>query len=73
MKVVTVKKMTEIYTGIAQALGATPEEAAIFAHCHVRADLRGMYTQGAAIIPYTVWLSEQGMARFGAPFKIPCI
>ena len=71
MKVVTVKEMTVVYTGIAQALGATPEEAEIFAHCHVRADLRGMYTQGAAIIPYTVWLTEQGLARFGAPFDDP--
>lgn len=70
MKVVSVKKMTAVYTGIALALGATPEEAEIFAHCHVRADLRGMYTQGAAIIPYTTWLSEQGVARFGAPFKL---
>jgi LDH2 family malate/lactate/ureidoglycolate dehydrogenase len=70
MKVVTVKEMSSVYTGIARALGASSEEAEIFARCHVRADLRGMYTQGAAIIPYAVWLLEQKLAFFGAPFKI---
>jgi LDH2 family malate/lactate/ureidoglycolate dehydrogenase len=70
MKVVSVQKLTSIYTEIAKALGASPEEARIFADCHVRADLRGMYTQGAAIVPYTVWLIEEKLARFGVPFKI---
>lgn len=70
MIVVTEKKLTAIYTEIALALGATQEEADIFARCHVRADLRGMYTQGAAIIPYTVGLTEKNIARFGVPFKI---
>ena len=70
MKIVSVQDMSSVYIGIAKALGATPEEAEIFAKCHVRADLRGMYTQGAAIIPYAVWLLEQKLAFFGAPFKI---
>jgi LDH2 family malate/lactate/ureidoglycolate dehydrogenase len=70
MKIVSVQDISSVYIGIAKALGATPEEAETFARCHVRADLRGMYTQGAAIIPYAVWLLEQKLAFFGAPFKI---
>lgn len=70
MKVVSVRELNSLYAGIAQTLGASPEEAEIFAQCHVRADLRGMYTQGAAIIPYAVWLLEQRLAYFGVPFKI---
>jgi len=70
MTIVNAQEMAAIYGGIAKALGATAEEADIFARCHVRADLRGMYTQGAAIIPYAVWLLEQKLAFFGAPFKI---
>lgn len=70
MTVVSVQELTSLYVGIARALGASSEEAEIFAHCHVRADLRGMYTQGAAIIPYTVWLIEENLARFGVPFTL---
>jgi LDH2 family malate/lactate/ureidoglycolate dehydrogenase len=70
MKIVSVQDLSSVYIGISKALGASPEEAEIFARCHVRADLRGMYTQGAAIIPYAVWLLEQKLAFFGAPFKI---
>jgi LDH2 family malate/lactate/ureidoglycolate dehydrogenase len=62
--------MSSVYGGIAKALGATQEEAEIFAKCHVRADLRGMYTQGAAIIPYAVGLLEKKLNYFGTPFKI---
>jgi L-2-hydroxycarboxylate dehydrogenase (NAD+) len=70
MAVITVDKLTGLYTEIAQALGATGEEAAVFARCLLRADLRGMYTQGAAIVPYMVWMVEQRLMRFGAPFTI---
>ncbi len=70
MKIVNVQDLSSVYVGIAKALGALPEEAEIFARCHVRADLRGMYTQGAAIIPYAVWLLEQKLAFFGASFKL---
>jgi len=70
MIVVSVREMTNVYKGIARALGALPEEAEIFAQCHVRADLRGMYTQGAAIIPYAVGLLEKKLNFFGVPFKI---
>ena len=70
MTVVRVQQLTSVYTGIAASLGGPPEEAEVFARCMVRADLRGMYTQGAAIIPYTVWMVEEGLMRFGVPFKI---
>jgi len=70
MKVVNLQDLTSLYTRIAKALGAPKEEAEIFANCMARADLRGMYTQGAAIIPYTVWLIEEQLMRFGVPFNI---
>jgi L-2-hydroxycarboxylate dehydrogenase (NAD+) len=67
---VTVDRLMTLYTGIARALGAPEEEAAVFARCLVRADLRGMYTQGAAVMPYLVWMIEQRLMNFGAPFTI---
>jgi len=70
MKVVNVRELTSLYVGIAKALGAPAEEAEVFARCMVRADLRGMYTQGAAMIPYSVWLAEERLMRFNAPFTI---
>ena len=70
MEMVNLNKLTSLYIKIAEALGAPPEEAEIFAHCMARADLRGMYTQGAAMIPYSVWLAENRLMRFGVPFKI---
>jgi len=70
MKVVTVKELTSLYIRIADALGAPAEEAEVFAHCMARADLRGMFTQGASMIPYSVWMIEERLMRFGVPFKI---
>jgi LDH2 family malate/lactate/ureidoglycolate dehydrogenase len=70
MKIINAQELTAIYNQIALALGARPEEAEIFAGCQVRADLRGMYTQGSAIIPYVVWLIEHGHSKFGVPLKI---
>jgi LDH2 family malate/lactate/ureidoglycolate dehydrogenase len=70
MKIVAHQKLISLYIKIAEALGAPPEEAEIFAQCMARADLRGMYTQGAAIIPYSVWLIEERLMRFGVPFNI---
>lgn len=66
----TKAELQAAYTAIAKALGASSEEANIFAGCVVRADLRGMHTQGAAIIPYFVSLIESGLMNFGAPFEI---
>ena len=70
MKVVSVRELTSLYASLAKALGAPAEEADVFARCMVRADLRGMYTQGAAMIPYSVWMVEERLMRFGAPFTI---
>lgn len=70
MAVVKAEKIRRIYVGIAEAMGASAEEADIWARCMLRADLRGMYTQGAAMIPYSVWLMEQGVANFGVPFEV---
>lgn len=70
MKIIKVDDLTALYIEIAKVYGATLEEAEIFARCMVRADLRGMYTQGAAMIPYSVSLFEKRISRFGAPFNI---
>lgn len=70
MKLVKLQDLTSLYIRIAEALGAPPEEAEVFAHCMARADLRGMFTQGAAMIPYSVWMIEERLMRFGVPFKI---
>jgi LDH2 family malate/lactate/ureidoglycolate dehydrogenase len=70
MKIVSFDELTSLYTRIAAALGAPDDEAEVFARCMVRADLRGMYTQGAAIIPYSVGLVQQKLANFGVPFTI---
>lgn len=70
MAVVKEQELTSVYIRIAEALGAPSDEAEVFANCMVRADLRGMYTQGAAMIPYSVWMIEQRLMRFGVPFKI---
>lgn len=70
MALVQAEKIRSVYLGIARALGAPDEEAEIWASCMLRADLRGMYTQGAAMIPYSVWLIENELANFGVPFEI---
>jgi len=48
------------------SLGATVDEAEIFARCYVRADLRGRFTAGAAVVPYIVSLIQEGLMNFGA-------
>ncbi len=70
MTIVSNSKLTGLYIEIAKKLGAPDEEAEIFARCMVRADLRGMFTQGASMIPYSVGLSEKKVANFGVPFEI---
>jgi ureidoglycolate dehydrogenase (NAD+) len=70
MIIVDEKKLSSYYFEIATVLGASTEEAWIWAKCMVRADLRGMYTQGAAIIPYSVNMIENRIANFGAPFTL---
>ena len=70
MKVVSERDLTDFYIKIAQAVGAPADEAETFAKCMVRADMRGMFTQGATMIPYSVWMFEENQARFGAPWKV---
>lgn len=70
MTIVKEQDLTAVYIRIANALGAPSDEAEVFANCMVRADLRGMYTQGAAMIPYSVWLIQERLMRFGVPFKL---
>jgi LDH2 family malate/lactate/ureidoglycolate dehydrogenase len=70
MQILFERDLMSIYRGIAQALGAPTEEAEVFARCIVRADLRGMYTQGAAIVPYFVSLIEKKLMNFGVPLTV---
>jgi L-2-hydroxycarboxylate dehydrogenase (NAD+) len=70
MTVIKVDELTSLYIKIAEKLGAPKDEAEIFARCMVRADLRGMFTQGASMIPYSVMLIETRVANFGVPFTI---
>lgn len=70
MTVIRSEQLTDFYIQIAEKLGAPREEAEIFARCMVRADLRGMFTQGAAMIPYSIGLCENKVANFGVPFEI---
>ncbi len=63
-------QLRSIYERIAKALGAPDDEAAVFANCLLRADLRGKYTQGAALLPYLVSLVRDGQARFCAPWTV---
>lgn len=62
--------LSSLYSEIAAKLGASTEESEIWSRCMVRADLRGMYTQGAAMIPYSVWLMRNRLARFGVVPKV---
>jgi len=70
MKTIRLEELTSLYVRIAEALGASAEEAEIFARCMARADLRGMFTQGASMIPYSVELIQKGIAKFGVPLEV---
>ena len=50
MPVVSHRELKRTYTGIAKALGTPDDEAVVFADCMTRADLRGMPTQGTAVV-----------------------
>src|SRR5690349_18125709 len=54
-----------VYHTLARRLGADDEEARIFAHCYVTADLRGKDTQGIACLPVNYGWIRNGAARFG--------
>ena len=62
--------LQKLYETIWQQLGASPEEARIFAKCYVRADLTGRDTQGVAYIPPTYRKVRNGGIRFGVPIAI---
>ncbi len=70
MTLIKADELTSFYVEIAKKLGAPNDEAEIFARCMVRADLRGMFTQGASMIPYSIGLCEKKVANFGVPFEI---
>jgi L-2-hydroxycarboxylate dehydrogenase (NAD+) len=65
--IVPAELLGSIYRGIAEAHGASPEEADIFRDRLLRADLRGHSTQGSALIPYVDEMIASGQMRFGAP------
>jgi len=68
--IIAAAELKSAYEQIAEVLGAPDDEAAVFAECLVRADLRDMPTQGAALVPYAIWLVQQGLMNFNAPFTI---
>lgn len=60
-----------LYEAIWSRLGASADEARIFARCFVRADLLGRKdTQGIAYIPNTYRKIRNGGIRLGVPIKI---
>ena len=70
MPVIPADALHGAYRTLATKLGAPPDEADIFARCYVRADLRGLFTAGAAVVPYILHLVRADLMRFGAPFEV---
>ncbi len=70
MPVIAHERLRRIYAAVAEAHGASPEEAGTFAACLVRADLRGYTRQGIAIIPYYHQLLRDGVVEFG---RVPVV
>jgi LDH2 family malate/lactate/ureidoglycolate dehydrogenase len=71
-KTITVQasRLHDLYVAMGRSLGASTDEATIFAQCYVRADLRGRFTAGAAVVPYIVSLIQQGLMNFGTELTI---
>ncbi|KIC29729.1 Ldh family oxidoreductase [Leisingera sp. ANG-S5] len=63
-------KLKSLYTGFARKLGADGREAATFATCLLRADIRGHTTQGMGLLPYLVELFDAGVMAFGSAPEI---
>lgn len=57
--------LRQVYEGLAGKFGADHDEAATFATCLLRADMRGHTTQGLGLLPYLVELLEDGVMTFG--------
>jgi L-2-hydroxycarboxylate dehydrogenase (NAD+) len=70
MRVFPADYLQQVYEVLAAELGATPEEATIFARCLVTADLQGKETQGMALFPLVYHLLRDGAARFGASIRL---
>jgi L-2-hydroxycarboxylate dehydrogenase (NAD+) len=70
MPLIPIEELRGVYRSLSVRLGAPPDEAEIFSDCYVRADLRGMFTAGAAVVPYILGLVRDDLMRFGAPFEI---
>ena len=70
LTVVSAGEVDATYQRIARRLGASDEEASLFAACYLRADLRGLFTAGAAVVPYIAESIRADLMRFGAPFEI---
>ncbi len=57
--------LRQVYEGFAGKFDADHDEAATFATCLLRADMRGHTTQGLGLLPYLVDLFEDGVMAFG--------
>lgn len=66
----TSEQLYQLYEDLCCQLGAPKEEAEVVAKCLLRADLRGLYTQGSSVVPYMVELIEKGLMTFDVPFKV---
>lgn len=67
---VPVDRLLAIYEAVARHHGADDDEAALFAGCLIRADLRGHPTQGIGLLPYLSELLAAGSMAFGRPLTI---
>ena len=59
-----------LYECFAARLGASSDEAACFATCLLRADIRGHTTQGLGLLPYLVELFDNDVMAFGRKPRI---
>ncbi len=69
-EIIKSEQLYRLYYDICCRLGAPEEEAEVVANCLLRADLRGLYTQGSSVFPYLVELVEKGLMNFDVPFGV---
>ena len=67
---IAAERLHRLYVRFARHHGAAEEEAATFAGCLLRADLRGHTTQGVGLLPYLDELIADGEMAFGRPFEV---
>lgn len=70
MPLIPVEQLRSVYTAFARHHGAPDDEAATFAACLLRADVRGHTTQGVALLPYIDELIGDDVMSFGQPFEV---